>query len=424
MPAKRIFSLSKVTTAIENVINLHCSKVVWVKAEIVKLNHYPQTGHCYPDLVEKRNGRIIAEIRGNIWSSQFEMINAKFKEVLQEELKDDMTVVIQAAVTYHPVYGLALNILDIDLEYTLGELARQRAETIKKLQQEGLFDANKQLSLPRLPKTIAVISIESSKGYQDFVNVIENNPWGYKYHQRLFPAVLQGENAVRTIVAQLQKIKKYAKHFDAVAIIRGGGGEIGLSCYDDYRLAKTIAGFPLPVLTGIGHSTNETVCELVSYKSFITPTKIAEFFLQEFNNFALPLRENSEKIKTLVNRIFERQENQLLQASRSFGFYSERILRKNLNQLEHFENSLRTSSRSLLRDQKAEIRNISNSVELLSPQNILKRGYSITRSKGKILKEAGHLQPEDLVEIEFFEGKAIAEVQEIQLKKEKTWATK
>ncbi len=424
MPAKRIFPLSKVTTAIENVINLHCSKVVWVKAEIVKLNHYPQTGHCYPDLVEKRNGRIIAEIRGNIWNTRFEEINTKFREVLQEELKDDMTVVIQAAVTYHPVYGLALNILDIDPEYTLGELARQRAETIKKLQQEGLFEANKKLFLPKLPKTIAVISVESSKGYQDFVNVIENNPWGYKYHQLLFPAVLQGENAVRTIVAQLQKIKKYAKRFDAVAIIRGGGGEIGLSCYDDYRLAKSIAGFPLPVLTGIGHSTNETVSELVSYKSFITPTKIAEFFLQEFNSFALPLKENSEKIRTLVNRIFERQENQLLQASRSFGFYSERILQKNLNQLEHFENSLRTSSRSLLRDQKAEIRNISNSVELLSPQNILKRGYSITRSNGKIVKDVDGLQKEDLVEIEFFEGKATAEVQEIQLKKEKTWATK
>ncbi|MGB7843056.1 MAG: exodeoxyribonuclease VII large subunit [Salinimicrobium sp.] len=417
MPAKRIFPLSKVTAAIENVINAHCSKLLWIKAEIVKLNYYPQTGHCYPDMVEKKNGRIVAEIRGNIWSSHFESINAKFKEVLQEEIRDDMTVVIQAAVTYHPVYGLALNIVDIDPEYTLGELARQRAETIRKLQQGGLFEANKQLSLPELPKTIAVISVESSKGYQDFVNVIENNPWGYKYQQRLFPAVLQGENAVRTITTQLQKIQKYAKYFDAVAIIRGGGGEIGLSCYDDYRLAKAIAGFPLPVLTGIGHSTNETVCELVSYKSFITPTKIAEFFLQEFNNFALPLKENSEKIKTLVNRIFERQENLLLQASRSFRFYSERTLQKNLNRLEHFEKAIISSSKGQLRDEKGELRNIANAVELLSPQNILKRGYSITRSNGKIIKDSAGLQEEDMVEIEFYSGKASAKIQTTRAKK-------
>ena len=136
MQDKRIFPLSKLTEAIENVINEHCSKVVWVKAEIVKLNHYKHTGHCYPDLVEKKEGRIIAELRGNIWKTNFEMINQKFRAVLNEDLKDDMTVVIQATVTFHSVYGLALNILDMDPEYTLGELARQRAEAIQKLREE------------------------------------------------------------------------------------------------------------------------------------------------------------------------------------------------------------------------------------------------------------------------------------------------
>lgn len=424
MSAKRVFPLSKLTAAIENVINLHCNKVVWVKAEIVRLNHYPQTGHCYPDLVEKRNGKIIAEIRGNIWKSQFDVINKKFRDVLQEDLKDDMTVVIQAAITYHPVYGLALNILDIDPEYTLGELAKQKAETIKKLHAEGIFDANKKLSLPRISKTIAVISIESSKGYQDFVNVIEQNPWEYQFHLKLFPAILQGERAVTTIVAQLQKIRKHLALFDAVVIVRGGGGEIGLSCYDDYRLSKAIAKFPLPVLTGIGHSTNETVSELVSFKSFITPTKIAEFFLQEYHNFSFPLKENCEKIRTLANRLFERQQNELLQASRSFGFLSEIVLRKNYNRLEHFENSLKSCSKAQLRDEKTELRNISNSIKLLSPKNILRRGYSITRKDGEIVKSAKELLPEDLVEIEFYNGKAVAQIEKTEVKKEDVWATK
>ena len=421
---KRVFPLSKLTAAIENVINSHCDKVVWVKAEIVKLNHYPQTGHCYPDLVEKKNGRIVAEIRGNIWKSQFDVINKKFREVLQEDLKDDMTVVIQASITYHPVYGLALNILDIDPEYTLGELAKQKAETVKRLQNEGIFDANKKLQLAQLPKTIAVISIESSKGYQDFINVIEQNPWGYQYHQKLFPAVLQGDRAVKTIVAQLQRIKKLAANFEAVVIVRGGGGDIGLSCYDDYRLSKAIANFPIPVLTGIGHSTNETVSELVSYKSFITPTKIAEFFLQQFHNFAFPLKENSEKIRTLANRLFERQRSELSQISRTFGFLSGITLRKNQNRLEHFENSLRSCSRSILQDQKAELRNISNSVQLLSPKNILKRGYSITRKDGKIIKNADELKANEVVELEFYNGRATAEIEKIQVKKEDLWATK
>ncbi|HSJ12196.1 MAG TPA: exodeoxyribonuclease VII large subunit, partial [Gillisia sp.] len=264
MSQKQIFPLSKLSEAIENVINTYCSKIVWVKAEIVRLNYYSHTGHCFPELVEKKDGKIIAEIRGNIWKVNFERINKKFRLVLNEDLGDDMTVVIQATVTYHPVYGLALNILDIDPEFTLGELARQKMETIKKLQEENIFFANKHTSLALLPKTIALISVSSSKGYLDFMNVIQNNPQGYKFHIFLFPAVLQGEKAVTTIISQMDRIRELKGVFDAVAIIRGGGGEVGLSCYDNYELAKTIATFPLPVLTGIGHSTNETVSELVS----------------------------------------------------------------------------------------------------------------------------------------------------------------
>lgn len=418
MTQKRIFPLSKLTLAIENIINQHCNKVVWVKAEIVKLNYYPQAGHCYPDLVEKKNGKIIAEIRGNIWSSQFEMINRKFREVLNEDLRDDMTVVLQATVTYHSVYGLALNIIDIDPEYTLGELARQKAETIQKLKKEGLFGANRTTNLPKVPKTIAVISVESSKGYQDFKNIMENNPWGYKYHHLLFPAILQGERAITTITAQLKKIKNKARTFDAVAIVRGGGGDIGLSCYDDYKLSKAIAGFPIPVLTGIGHSTNETVSELVSYQSFITPTKVAEFLIQEYHNFSFPLHENVEKLKVLVNRLFERNNNSLLETSRSFGHLSRRAIVQEMNQLQHFQRSLESCTRSRLKDERGELRNIANSVELLSPQNILKRGFSITRKDGKIIKDSAELESGETMEVEFFRGRASAKIEKITNKQE------
>ncbi|MHA6280257.1 exodeoxyribonuclease VII large subunit [Salinimicrobium sp. CAU 1759] len=410
MPAKQVFPLSKLTEAIENVINRHCSKVVWVKAEIVKLNHYPHTGHCYPDLVEKKNGKIVAELRGNIWKSNFDLINEKFRQVLNEDLRDDMTVVVQATVTYHSVYGLALNILDIDPEYTLGELAKQRAEAIKKLVSEGIFEANKQQLLPRLPKTIAVISVNSSKGYQDFINVVENNPWGYQFYCKLFPAILQGERAVTTITAQLKRIERHKKLFDAVAIIRGGGGEIGLSCYDNYDLAKAIAQFPLPVLTGIGHSTNETVSELVSFRNFITPTKIAEFLLQEFHNFSQPLRENLQKLVTGTNLLFERQETRLEKVSRSFGFYTTRILDREKNKLTSCRQVIHSRAKGILKEENSELKNIATSVELLSPKNILKRGFSITRKDGRIVTDAGLLKPGDLIENEFYFGKASAEI--------------
>ena len=286
----KIYPLSSITKAIENLIAIHASGYYWVKAEIVKLNYYKQSGHCYPDLVEKVDGKIVAEIRGNIWKDDFIEINKKFKEVLNEELGDEMTVVCRAKVKYSSVYGLSLNIIDISPEYTMGELAKQKMETIRRLKTEGLFTLNQTKLLPVLPKTIAVISVESSKGYQDFINVIDKNNWAYAFHIKLFPAILQGTKSVITITEQLKVISKYAHIFDAVTIIRGGGGDVGLSSFDSYDLAKEVANFPIPVLSGIGHSTNLTVTEMVSHKHFITPTKMAEFLIQKFHNFSVPLQ--------------------------------------------------------------------------------------------------------------------------------------
>ncbi len=432
--SKNIYSLSQLSRSVQNVIQRYSSKTVWIKAEIVKLNYYSQSGHCYPTLVEKRNGKVIAEMRGNIWSSAFSAINSKFKKVLKEELRDDMTVVLQGSVTYHAVHGLALNIIDIDPEYTLGELAREKALTIEKLKEEQLFEANRKTFLPLLPKTLAIISVETSKGYQDFLNVIQTNSHGYTFHHLLFPAILQGERAVSTILDQLEKIAPYAHIFDAVAIIRGGGGEIGLSCFDNYILAKTIAEFPIPVLTGIGHSTNETVSELVSYKSFITPTKIAEFLLEKFQEFALPVQQAGEQIEKETTWIFRNQKSGLQESARLFNSLTHRTLDRNKTALEQMTRSLSNESLELFRSQKEEIKEIENDLflnvksqlkeavqklhfseeklRLLSPENILKRGYSITRQDGKALRDPRDIDPEKALETQLYNGKILSRLEE------------
>jgi len=395
MASKQIFPLSKLTAAIENVINTHCSRVVWVKAEIVRLNHYKHTGHCFPELVEKKDGKVIAEIRGNIWKTHFEIINTKFRNVLNEDLGDDMTVVLQATVTYHPVYGISLNIFDIDPEYTLGELAKQKAETILRLQKENIYTANKELSPALLPKTIAVISVSTSKGYLDFINVIENNPWKYKFHFLLYPAVLQGERAVSTIVEQLKNIKKNLVHFDAVVILRGGGGEIGLSCYDSYELARAIARFPLPVLTGIGHSTNQTVSELVSWQSFITPTKLAEFLLQEFHNFAFPLEEHINKLNMHSQWLLERKKSQLKELTIALTGAATTKIDKEYQNIEKQFSKLENAGATRLKYHNHILGLLENKIYFLSPATILKRGFSITRMGGNIVKHPQQVKKGD-----------------------------
>lgn len=433
MPEKKIFTLSNLTQSIQNVINANCNKVVWIKAEIVKLNYYPKSGHCYPTMVEKKNGKVIAELRGNIWGGHFETINNKFKTVLKEELKDDITVVIKGSVTYHPLHGLAFNITDIDPEYTLGELAREKAETIDRLKAENIFNANKQTSLSTLPKTIAIISVETSKGYGDFMDVIKKNPWGYQFHFLLFPAILQGERAVSTISQQLEKIRLHAKVFDAIAIIRGGGGEIGLSCFDNYRLAEKIATFPIPVLTGIGHSTNETVSELVSYQTFITPTKIAEFLLQKFHDFAAPLNENTRKIANEAEWMFKAQKTNLKETARLFSsltanamnnsradlkqlvFQLENLTLQNIHEQQKFldqtNRTLFSSFKKPIEESKAALQFTEEKIRILSPQNILKRGFSITRQNGKVIRSAEQLDHDLFMETQFYSGTVLSRIE-------------
>lgn len=427
MSTKNIYTLSQLTRSVQNVIQQYGSKLVWIKAEIVKLNYYSQSGHCYPALVEKRNGKVIAEMRGNIWSGVFETINAKFRRVLKEELKDDMTVVLQGSVTFHPVHGLALNIIDIDPEFSLGELAKEKSLTIKKLKSKNLFDANKNTVLATLPKTLAIISVETSKGYQDFLNIIQTNPAGYKFHHLLFPAILQGDRAVATISRQLDKIAARAEIFDAVAIIRGGGGEIGLSCFDDYNLAEKIANYPIPVLTGIGHSTNETVCEMVSFKSFITPTKIAEFLLQKFQDFAVPVNRAGEQIEKEINWIFKKQKTSLQESARLFNSLTNKALDRHKTALDHISGSIILNSLGLIKRSTEELNTVESQLkplfksqlnegmqklqfieeklQLLSPVNILKRGYSITRQEGKAIKDTQQIDPDKILETQLYKGK-------------------
>ncbi|NDF59571.1 MAG: exodeoxyribonuclease VII large subunit, partial [Crocinitomicaceae bacterium] len=291
---KKIFTLKQVAFSIQKAIQERYSQTYWVQAEMHKLNYTPK-GHCYPELVHKEDGKIVAEIRGTIWKTQYDRISENFFKTVKEPIKDGLTLLFLVKISYHPVYGMGLEVLDIDPTFTLGELHKEREETLLKLTKEGVINANQLLPFPLLPKRIAVISVASSKGLSDFYSVIHSNPWNYEFFFHLFSAQLNGDGAISSIQYQLKRIQKFKHLFDCVVIIRGGGGEIGLSCYNNYDLAKAIATFPLPVLTGIGHSTNVTVCEMVAYQNAITPTELADFLIQAFHNFSVPVKE-AEKI--------------------------------------------------------------------------------------------------------------------------------
>lgn len=422
----QIFTLKQVVSSIRKTIEERYQRTYWVKVEMHKLNLFP-SGHCFPELLQKEDGKIVAQISGSIWKHNFERINQRFIEVVKEPLKEDSTLLMNVKVAFHEVYGISLQILDIDPNYSLGELHRERTETLKRLQQENLLNLNQKLPFPLLPKRIAVISADSSKGLSDFNQVIERNNWGYSFFTMLFPAYLQGDLAANSIISQLQQIKRVLHHFDVVVIVRGGGGEVGLSCYNNYELCKEIASFPLPVLTGIGHSTNMTVAELISFRNAITPTELGEFLIQAFHNFSVPikdalrtlnifttkaLKENgfhlstlSTRFKTNVDRLLKEEEydiestkKAISMAMRHYFEIRKNDLRKeqeivgrsgilNLhteqNQLQTYKSRLELITQRLIEQQRSKLSDLSQQVRLLDPKNILVRGYSITTVNGK-----------------------------------------
>ncbi len=458
---KKYYSLLQLTKSIESVIKKTYTRSYWVKAEIAKLNYYPKSGHCYPDLVEKENGVVLAQIRATIWAGQFNNINNKFRNVTKEPLADGMTVLVRASVNFHPVYGLGLHINDIEPSFTLGEMAKEKLDSIEKLQKQGIFDKNKLIKPALLIQRIAVISVETSKGYHDFINIINKNDWDYNFFHMLFPALLQGEGAITSIISQLNRIKKVQNHFDAVVIIRGGGGDVGLSCYDNYKLAKEVAVFPLPVITGIGHSTNETVVELVAYKNKITPTDVGYYLIQKFHNYSVRIQDaqntlfNKSKyiianqklyIKNIVSQLINNSTGMIYNNQIKFtsvthgfstaitsflikrrmllsGFYAvllhipKQILLSQKKAIQQTELQLTASVKNNISLNNTTLSSLSDKLRLLNPDNILKRGYSITLHNGKTIVSTNDVAIDDNIETKTYDGSFISKVQLVNNRK-------
>ena len=256
---------------------------VWVAAEIGELNeHY--SGHCYLDLIDyKEGGRgVAAKARGVIWSNVFRMLKPYFETTAGVRLAKGLNVLMKVQVSFSPVYGLSLNILDIDPSYTVGELELKRQKTIEKLKADGCMEMNPSLQLCALPRRIAVVSAETAAGYRDFMKQLHQNENGFRFHTELFAAQMQGDDAPASIVAALERVAERIDEFDAVVIIRGGGAAMDLVCFDDYNLALNIAQFPLPVVTGIGHDHDYHIADMVAHTWLKTPTAVADFFVGIF----------------------------------------------------------------------------------------------------------------------------------------------
>ncbi len=381
-------SLAHLNALIKDTLQVQLEPSYWIVAEIGELR-LNQNGHCYLEFIEKEeNGnRLLAKIKGTIWSYSFRTISAWFQSITGESLKSGMTVLANVQVQFHEVYGLSLNVKDIDPNFTLGERARKRQEIINELQADGVYEMNKMLSLPVVPQRIAIISAESAAGYGDFMNQIEQNEFGYQLHSMLFKATMQGDKAAESLINALLQIHEMADQFDAVIIIRGGGAQVDLDCFDDFDLASHLAQFPLPVFTGIGHERDETICDLVAHTALKTPTAVAEFLLRGMRQYEENVKLITNNILATINEKIEKEISTISEYQHKLRYAMTKHFNFANNQLEQFWQKWNYAVVQKMKDEARSLELIEKTLQLINPATIFKKGYSHTSINGKSINQ-------------------------------------
>jgi exodeoxyribonuclease VII large subunit len=431
-----VFTLSELNTAIKATLELAFPESVWVVAEISEIRCNSK-GHCYLELVEREEEETIAQIKANIWAYTFRNLASKFEKTTGETLKQGMKVLLQVNVTFHEIYGLSLNVKDIDPTYSLGEMARKKREVIERLTKEGLINLNKQIPLPLVPQRIAVISSATAAGYGDFIDHIDDNPYGYKIFYKLYQSLMQGQEAEASIIAALKQIRGHIKLHDAVVIIRGGGSQIDLSCFDTYSLAVEVAKFPLPVITGIGHERDDTVVDMVVHTKLKTPTAVAEFLILGMSSFEERLsdaqstlvirakellREENHRLQYLMQQFrhivrdrFNGEINRIETALHRLIHGTTQIIDGNNNKLKLDVNRLVGGLKIVFQEHKNKIKHFEQAIRLLDPINVLQRGYSITYLREKAIKDSSELQAGDIIRTKVYKGSVNSKVEAIDV---------
>lgn len=367
------YSLSELCSEIQEVVENDLLERYWVRAEIASLS---TRGHCYMELVEKaEDNTLAAKVRATCWNNVYGLLSAYFVQETGQALRIGMQVLVEVSVGFHPVYGLNLNIWNIDPTYTQGDLAKQRQATIRRLKEDGVIDMQKSLEVPTLVRRVAIISAAGAAGYGDFCDQLTNNRYGYKFELSLFAAIMQGDNAPRSIISALNQIVKEEDQWDIVVIIRGGGASTDLGCFDDYELANHCAQFPLPILSGIGHTRDMSIVDMVVHTSVKTPTAAAEWLIER-------IEEQIEVITLLSSR---------LQRATQYAVIQEQ------NKLQGYLQRMSYAMQRLVIQEQNRLQMWGKTIELHSPERIFKMGYSLTMLNDKPITKIADVKEGDIL---------------------------
>jgi exodeoxyribonuclease VII large subunit len=403
-------TLLELNQFLNRIVVANLPEPVWVTCEIMQINN--SRGHYYIDLIEKDEitQQIVAQSQAVMWSGTYYRLKKKIGVNFKNLLQSGIQVLVEVKVDFSARYGLKLVIENIDPAYTLGQMELQRQATIEQLKKEDLFKKNNQLILPKVPQRIAVISSSKAAGLQDFLQELTTNQYDYDIKYHLFEAAMQGQFSEKEIINALREIEKQKGNFDAVVLIRGGGSKLDLSGFDSLKICRTLANFPLPVLTGIGHEIDESISDLVAHSSLKTPTAVATFLIERFLNYELKVNQLHQLIGQNTQSVLNRNSQFLEQIEQGVKYTVKTQLFNAERMVDYIDHEIPKLVKSRLRLASSKLALIEKTVELLNPKNTLKRGFSMTTKNGKIITSKTLLKENDIIETHFADGKIQAKV--------------
>lgn len=410
-------SLYELNSLVANVISTTMPHSYWVEAELSEGRE--NRGHFYMELIQKEEGTNtpIARASAKCWRTTWSQVKPHFERITGLQVRAGLKLLLQVHAQFHPQYGFSWIVENINPEYTMGDMARRRQEIIRQLKAEGVFDLQKELRLPLFARHIAVISSETAAGYGDFCNQLENNEYGFAFDVRLFPAIMQGEQAERSIIAALDAINEREEETDCVVIIRGGGATADLSGFDTLQLAENVANFPLPVITGIGHERDESILDMIAHTRVKTPTAAAAFLVGHLagtlqrietaqERLSIRTRERMEcehlrlqrlsaNIPTLFSLVRQRQEMRIERKLQRITVAVAERQTKGTHRLEMLATAIPQALQRNLAERHHRLEMFSQRAESLDPDRLLRLGYSITYCDGQIVRNPRQLRTGD-----------------------------
>lgn len=418
--------LSELTSQIQQVIDgAFGHKTFWIIADITNYTYKPQSNYHYFELVEKDKtaAKILAKVAGRAWGNASLNIS-NFEKATGQKFKNDINVLIQVSVQYNPSFGLQLNLLDIDTNFTLGLFEQQRKETLERLLREnqafikkageGYITRNRELALNQVIQRIAVISSDTSAGFQDFKHTLEHNPFDYKFYIDDYFALVQGDGNAKQFLARIIEVFESQKPYDALVIIRGGGAQTDFLIFDNYELNRAIAKFPIPVITGIGHQKNETIADLMAHTSTKTPTKAAEFIIAHNRAFEDNLIGTQKMILIKTYQMINHHKDRLVRLNQITINTTRNLLHEHHKTIMNLSGMILTNPRIMISNRRKDLSNLQLNLQsygklyflnktahiahfqsvmrIMSPQNILNKGFAIIKVDGKIAGNADQIE--------------------------------